>query len=179
MRATGSSESGVSKPTARNANSGANSGARSSDADASSAVAKAHAERTAGRAEPRAERISGRTSPYAERRSGRTTSRADEGRGDSASADARIAALRRRIDALNAQLARSIQERAQLALRIGAWKQLHGLPAADPRREREMLERVLASAGPGLERDQLARVFRTLFRESRALVVKARKTSTR
>ncbi|MBL8804725.1 MAG: chorismate mutase [Planctomycetes bacterium] len=87
---------------------------------------------------------------------GRTKSQADEDRGGSASADALIAAI-------NAQLARSVRKRAGIALRIGAWKQLHNLPAADTRRERE----------------QLARIFRTLFRESRALVVKARKAAKR
>jgi len=90
-----------------------------------------------------------------------------------------LAALRRRVDRLNVQLVRIVQQRAQLALRIGACKQLHNLSAADPRREREMLERVLAAAGPGLEREQLARIFRALFRESRALVVNARKQSQR
>lgn len=81
--------------------------------------------------------------------------------------------MRRRMDRLNAELARRIQERARLTLRIGAWKARHGLPAADARREREMLERVLAGAGPGLEPAQLQRLFRALFRESRALVQRA------
>lgn len=182
-------ETGVSTPTDQHPTSRA----RSSDAEPSAAGAAARAERIASRAEPRsapdvsrtksragrAERIASRAKRRAEHSSGRATSSVDNDRANSASADAQIASLRRRIDALNAQLARGIQKRAQLALRIGAWKQLHNLPAADPRREREMLERVLAAAGPGLEREQLARIFRTLFRESRALVVKARKASKR
>lgn len=184
-----SGESRVSKPTARRPTSGA----RWSDAEPRAAGAAARAERIASRAEPRsgpdvrraksgperAELSSSRAKRRAEHNSGRATSPVDDDRANSASADARIASLRRRIDALNAQLARGIQKRAQLALRIGAWKQRNNLPAADPRREREMLERVLSSAGPGLEREQLARIFRTLFRESRALVVKARKASKR
>jgi chorismate mutase len=170
--------------------SGASPGARSSDDQPSSARAAARAKRIASVAEPRSARDAGHTGTLADR-AGLSSSRAKRRAGrssdsakspvddDRAAADARIAALRQRIDALNAQLARGIQKRAQLALRIGAWKQRNNLPAADPRREREMLERVLSSAGPGLEREQLARIFRTLFRESRALVVKARKASTR
>ncbi|MCK6446689.1 MAG: chorismate mutase [Planctomycetes bacterium] len=75
------------------------------------------------------------------------------------------------MDRLNARLAADVQARARLALEIAREKAKHGLPAADPVRERDMLRRVLDEAPPGLPRCDLARVFKTLFVASRELVL--------
>ncbi|MCC6409923.1 MAG: chorismate mutase [Planctomycetes bacterium] len=75
------------------------------------------------------------------------------------------------MDRLNARLAADVQARARLALEIARAKAAHGLAAADPKREQAMLRRVLDEAPAGFERCDLARIFKTIFVASRALVV--------
>jgi len=75
------------------------------------------------------------------------------------------------MDRLNARIAAAIQARAGLVREIAGVKSALGLPAADPRREREMMREVLAHAPAGFERAALERVLRELFRASRALAV--------
>ena len=76
------------------------------------------------------------------------------------------------MDRLNARLAALLQERARLALRIARAKARHGMRAADPARERAMLAGVLSAAPRGFPRRDLERLVRTVFRASRALVVR-------
>lgn len=90
-----------------------------------------------------------------------------------------VARLRGRMDRVNARLVALLQERARLALAIGRAKERHQLAAADPSREREMLERVLAGAPRGLRKPELARVLRAVFAASRRLVVADRGRSQR
>lgn len=78
------------------------------------------------------------------------------------------------MDRLNAQIAAVLQQRARLALAISRKKAELGLAPADPAREREMLAAVLSDAPPGFARRDLARIFRTVFAASRALVVRDR-----
>jgi chorismate mutase len=77
---------------------------------------------------------------------------------------------RRRMDKANTRLVAALQARARLAREIGGLKRELGLRGADPRREREMLARLLQDAPPGFERKALARILREVFSHSRALV---------
>jgi chorismate mutase len=81
-----------------------------------------------------------------------------------------LAHARRRMDRVNARLLHVLAARARVAAEIGDLKRRLKLPAADPRREREMLEALLRGAPSGFSRTALARILRTVFRESRALV---------
>lgn len=83
------------------------------------------------------------------------------------------------MDRLNAQLAVLLQQRASLALTIARAKAELGLAAADPRREREMLARVLREAPAGFPRRELASIYRAIFAASRKLVVSDRARSRR
>ncbi len=77
---------------------------------------------------------------------------------------------RRKMDRVNARLLRVLADRARLAAQIGVLKRRLELPAADPRREREMLDELLRVAPRGFSRAALTRILRSVFRESRALV---------
>jgi chorismate mutase len=82
-----------------------------------------------------------------------------------------LATLRLAIDEVNHRLAAVLHERAALAHRIGACKRRHGLPLADPTREAAMLAQVRTiAAASGFDADAIARIFATVFAESRAIV---------
>jgi 3-deoxy-7-phosphoheptulonate synthase/chorismate mutase len=93
----------------------------------------------------------------------------------SRAAAASVRELRTRMDRLNQRLLALLEQRARLAIRIGRAKQSLAMPAADPQRERAMLERVLASAGETLAPADLERVFRAIFKASRNAVVSDRR----
>lgn len=88
---------------------------------------------------------------------------------------ARIAALRRRMDALNRRLLELLERRTRLARSIGRAKAAAGLAASDPARERTMLADLLDAASGDLPRRDLERIFRGVFRASRAAVVRDRR----
>ena len=74
---------------------------------------------------------------------------------------------RKEIDDIDAELLRLLNQRARLALKVGALKQAAQLPYCDPERERTVLERLLEiNAGP-LDERAVDRVFRSIIRESR------------
>jgi chorismate mutase len=76
------------------------------------------------------------------------------------------------MDRVNRALCAVLQRRARLAVEIAAWKHRRGLAIADPARERAMLHSMLAQAGPGFDRAALARLLRTVLRESRLLALR-------
>jgi chorismate mutase/prephenate dehydratase len=79
-----------------------------------------------------------------------------------------IAGLRARIDRLDRQLVKLVNERAKIALEIGKLKNSSGVSAYAPAREDEVLGRVAAlSKGPLTERCIRA-VFRELISGSRS-----------
>jgi chorismate mutase len=84
---------------------------------------------------------------------------------------------RRRMDRANERLVAALQARARLAREIGGLKRTLGLRGADPRREREMLERLLRDAPAGFGRPALARILREIFAHSRALVERETKAT--
>ena len=77
-----------------------------------------------------------------------------------------IERLRREIDAVDDELAASLQRRAALAQKIGALKQ--GAPAYRPEREAEILKKVVQTAGV-LPADRIAAVFREIISACRGL----------
>jgi chorismate mutase/prephenate dehydratase len=76
---------------------------------------------------------------------------------------------RGRIDALNAKLVDLLNERARCALEIAAFKSKNALPIHDPKRELEVLAKVVAhNAGP-LTDEALQGIFRCIMLEHRKL----------
>lgn len=80
-----------------------------------------------------------------------------------------IAAIRAQIDKVDRQLVRLVNQRAELAHRIGRLKQRDGQVVYDPVREEEVISRVLALSQGPLSNDCLRAVFRELISGSRAL----------
>jgi chorismate mutase len=80
-----------------------------------------------------------------------------------------IDALRARIDELDEQIVRLLNERAACALDIGRTKQALGLAIYQPDREREVLEHVAkVNAGP-LDEAAIRRLFERIIDEARRL----------
>ena len=79
--------------------------------------------------------------------------------------------LRSRIDRLDRQLLRLLNQRAQLAVRVGALKRQRRQPMYDPEREQLVLRQVThANHGPFSSR-ALLRIFHAILRESRRLEI--------
>lgn len=80
-----------------------------------------------------------------------------------------ITELRARIDALDEELLRLLNERAACAVAIGEAKQALGLSIYQPEREREVLEHVEGlNAGP-LDTPAIRRLFERIIDEARRL----------
>jgi chorismate mutase len=80
--------------------------------------------------------------------------------------------LRSRIDALDEQLVRLLNERARCALEIGHLKQRLGIQIYQPGREQEVLQHVQARTtemGGPLSPSALARLFERIIDEARRL----------
>ena len=60
----------------------------------------------------------------------------------------RVKALRERVDEVDGELVRLLNERAQIVQEMGAYKHEAGVPLFDPRREEEILSRI-AEENPG------------------------------
>lgn len=80
---------------------------------------------------------------------------------------ATIAEWRAQIDAVDSELLRLLNRRAQLAIEVGALKRRGALPLCDPGRERQVIARVcVANSGP-LDDGAVARLFQCIIDESR------------
>jgi chorismate mutase / prephenate dehydratase len=83
--------------------------------------------------------------------------------------DDRLAPLRTRIDAIDADLLRLISERARIAQEVGAIKQETGAPMYRPEREAQVL-RNLAQNNPGpLDAESVSTIFASIIAACRAL----------
>ncbi len=87
---------------------------------------------------------------------------------------ARLRAWRAELDRLNLRLVALVQERARLVAEVARFKRERGLPPFDAQREEQMLEALLAQAGPGLLPDELARLLRIAMRFYRRVARRAR-----
>lgn len=76
---------------------------------------------------------------------------------------------RQKIDAIDDQLLRLLNERAGCALEIGAIKKGLRLPVYSAEREMEILARVTASSRGPLEKAAILRLFERIIDESRRL----------
>lgn len=76
---------------------------------------------------------------------------------------------RQRIDQIDQDIVRLLNERARCAVQIGQIKRKNGQRVYDPKREQRILERVTsASTGP-LTEDAIRRLFERIIDESRRL----------
>jgi chorismate mutase len=83
--------------------------------------------------------------------------------------DDRLLRLRRRIDALDEQIVRLLNERASCALEIGHVKESLGLAIYQPERERDVLDHVTGlNTGP-LDQAAIRRLFERIIDEARRL----------
>ncbi|HEX9780084.1 MAG TPA: chorismate mutase [bacterium] len=84
-------------------------------------------------------------------------------------ARATLAALRRRIDRVDAQILRRLNERARLALAVGAVKEADGKPVLDRRRETRVLRHAAAANRGPLAAADVRRIYREILRTIRRL----------
>lgn len=84
------------------------------------------------------------------------------------STDAALAALRARIDAVDAALVELLMERQLLAGAAGALKSAAGLPVVDAAREQAILARVRTLAAGRLPEPALDAIFREILAMTRA-----------
>jgi chorismate mutase-like protein len=76
---------------------------------------------------------------------------------------------RARIDTLNEQLVKLLNERARCAEQIAEFKQRKGLPVFDAAREKAVLDKVSARNDGPLSDDALHRIFNCIMEEHRLL----------
>lgn len=89
-------------------------------------------------------------------------------RGDVAP-DLALGPLRERIDALDREIVRLLNERARIGIEIGHAKAARGLAVHDPERERDVLRRV-AAANPGpVAAEDLLALYRDVIALTRRL----------
>ncbi len=80
-----------------------------------------------------------------------------------------ISDWRKKIDEIDLQLVRLLNERAKCVLEIGAIKKLLGLPVHEPQREREILENVTRANGGPLDQEAVKRLFERIIDEGRSI----------
>ena len=80
-----------------------------------------------------------------------------------------IGEIRKRIDLLDDVLLRIFNERARLALEIGQWKKVEGLPVYDPAREKRIFARMKEENPGPLDDGAIVRLFERVVDESRRL----------
>jgi len=76
---------------------------------------------------------------------------------------------RRRIDALDLELVRLLNERAHCAIEIGKLKRKRGMAIYDPGREEQIIRTVMAENGGPLDGDGVRRLFERIIDESRRI----------
>ena len=81
----------------------------------------------------------------------------------------RLKRCRRRIDELDEAIVELLNTRATCADEIGSLKGVVGMETYQPRRERDVLEQVLAANSGPLEPEAIRRIFECIIDESRRL----------
>jgi chorismate mutase-like protein len=76
---------------------------------------------------------------------------------------------RQEIDALDAELLRMLNQRAAIACEIAMIKVAFGLPAYDPDRELQILNRIVEQNPGPLDNESVATIFSTIIHETRRL----------
>ena len=80
-----------------------------------------------------------------------------------------MAGWRKRIDEIDQQLVKLLNERAQCAVEIGHMKKALELPAWQPQREAEILRNVVTSNPGPLDDAAIRRLFERIIDEARSL----------
>ncbi len=80
-----------------------------------------------------------------------------------------LSPLRRQIDRIDLELLRLLNARATLALRVGQVKRQRRQAVFDPRRERAVLRRIVASTDGPLPTAAIRAIFQGILRQSRSL----------
>lgn len=80
-----------------------------------------------------------------------------------------IADWRRRIDEVDAQLLRLLNERARYVVEIGHFKRAHNLNLHDPAREAQIIRTAIANNPGPLDNEAVQRLFERIIDESRRL----------
>lgn len=78
--------------------------------------------------------------------------------------EAHLAQLRERIDVLNGRILALLQERAEVVLEIAGVKQALKLGPYDPRREEDMLQRLMAAPAGPIGAADIREIFTAIFR---------------
>jgi chorismate mutase len=76
---------------------------------------------------------------------------------------------RRKIDRIDNELVRLLNERARVACELGAAKIAYGLPAYDGKRERQVLARICAENRGPLGPESMTSIFRRIILETRRI----------
>lgn len=96
---------------------------------------------------------------------------------DSSETQDRIQALRERVDVVDRELVRLLNERARLVQEMGAFKREAGIALFDPKREEEILQRVV-DENPGPIYDSSIRdIFELIMHRIRDLEIERREFS--
>lgn len=82
---------------------------------------------------------------------------------NSAHPDKKLVRLRKRIDGLDVQIVRLLNQRTELAVAIGRIKREKGLPVLTPAREREVIARVAANSQGPLRAKELRAIYREVM----------------
>jgi chorismate mutase/prephenate dehydratase len=82
---------------------------------------------------------------------------------------AELAALRRRIDAIDSEILRMLNERARVVLEVGSWKRSAAAPVYSPLREQQIVERLTRENSGPFPEAGLAPVFREIVSATRSL----------
>ncbi|HEV2297764.1 MAG TPA: chorismate mutase [Candidatus Acidoferrales bacterium] len=85
---------------------------------------------------------------------------------------------RRRIDEIDRELIKLLNERSQCALEIGELKRRHSIPIYQPEREREVLENAERANGGPLADTAIRRLFERILDEARSLERQERSEET-
>lgn len=80
-----------------------------------------------------------------------------------------LADWRKRIDEIDQQLVKLLNERSQCAVEIGHLKKARNLPAWQPEREAEILRNIVGANHGPLDDAALRRLFERIIDEARAL----------
>ena len=80
-----------------------------------------------------------------------------------------IADWRKKIDAIDRELVRLLNERAKCVTEIGKIKRDDAIPIQQSDREREVMQNVFASSQGPFENEQLRRIFQQIVEEAKGL----------
>ena len=80
-----------------------------------------------------------------------------------------LEALRRELDDIDVKILELVAQRIKVILAVGDYKRARSMPAYDPERERQMLERLCARAQGPLDAETVRRIFERLIDESRRI----------